>query len=60
MNNNEMISNIDEETMILAESIYNVDIYGMRDNDATLEEIANDIINNPRAVITYLLDIING
>lgn len=43
----------------IANRIYDLDPYGMRDADATPETIAQDIKNDPEAVITYLLDMID-
>jgi hypothetical protein len=43
----------------LAERIYNLDPYEMRNNDTTPEDIANAITEDPRETIAYLLDIID-
>lgn len=43
----------------LAKRIYAIDVYGMDDNDATIEDIANQIKSNPLETISYLLDIID-
>ena len=42
-----------------ARRVYSLDVFGMRDADATPETIAADIINDAPAVINYLLDIID-
>lgn len=43
----------------LAQRIYDLDPYEMRNNDATPESIENEICEDPRATINYLLDIID-
>ena len=43
----------------LAQRIYDIDVYEMRNNDTTTEDIEKDIINNPTDIIKYLLDIID-
>lgn len=43
----------------LAQRIYDIDVYEMRNNDTTAEDIEKDIINNPTDIINYLLDIID-
>lgn len=43
----------------LAKRIYSIDVYGMDDSDATIEDIANQIKSNPLETINYLLDIID-
>lgn len=43
----------------LAERIFNIDPYEMRNNDATPESIEQEIKNDPESVINYLLDIID-
>ena len=40
----------------LAERIIDIDPYGARDAEATVESVAEDIINNPADVIAWLLD----
>lgn len=52
MNNTELLE--------LANRIIDVDFYGARDAGATPETVADDIRNNPEAVIEYLLDIIDN
>ena len=42
----------------LAQRIIDVDFYGARDAEATPETIAEDIKNNPEAIINWLLEII--
>ena len=46
------MANIEE----LAKRIIDVDFYGARDAEATPETVADDIRNNPAAVIEFLLD----
>lgn len=43
----------------LAQRIYDIDVYEMRNNDTTTEDIEKDIISNPTEIINYLLDIID-
>ena len=43
----------------LANRIYDLDPYGMRDAEATPETIEKDIKNDPESVIAYLLDMID-
>ena len=43
----------------LANRVIDTDFYGMRDAGATPETVADDIKNNPAAVIEYLLDMID-
>ena len=43
----------------LAQRIIDLDFFGARDADATPETVADDIRNNPAAVIEYLLDMID-
>lgn len=43
----------------LAQRIYDIDVYEMRNNDTTTEDIEKDIISNPAEIINYLLDIID-
>lgn len=40
----------------LAQRIIDLDFFGARDADATPETVADDIRNNPEAVIAWLLD----
>lgn len=40
----------------LAQRIIDLDFFGARDADATPETVADDIRNNPEAVIDWLLD----
>ena len=42
----------------LAQRIYDIDVYEMRNNDTATEDIEKDIISNPTDIINYLLDII--
>lgn len=46
-------------TLELANRIFDLDPYGAMDADATPETIEQDIKNDPEAVITYLLDMID-
>ena len=46
-------------TLELANRIYDLDPYGMRDAEATPEKIEQDIKNDPETVINYLLDMID-
>ena len=50
---------IAEERAALAERVYNLDIYEMRNNDTTPDDIAEAIRTNPAEIIKYLLDIID-
>ena len=43
----------------LAEEIRNLDLYEAMDNDETIETIAEQINNDPLAVIQYLLNYID-
>ena len=43
----------------LAERIYQIDVYEMRNNDTTPDDIAEAIRANPAETIKYLLDIID-
>lgn len=43
----------------IAQRIYSLDPYGMRNADATPEDIANEILNDPRETLNYLLDMID-
>lgn len=47
------------DIMDLAQRIIDVDFYGAMDAGATVESVAEDIRNNPAAVIEYLLDTID-
>lgn len=42
-----------------AQRIIDVDIFGARDADATVESVTQDITNEPLTVINYLLDVID-
>lgn len=44
----------------LAERIWALDPYEMRNNDTTPEDIENAILEDPRSTINYLLDIIEN
>lgn len=46
-------------TQELAQRIIDVDFYNAMDADATVESVAQDIRNNPEAVIAFLLDMID-
>lgn len=48
-----------DEIKALAERVYNLDIYEMRNNDTTPDDIAEAIRTNPAETIKYLLDIID-
>lgn len=43
----------------LAQRIIDVDFYNAMDADATVESVAQDIENNPEAIISWLLDMID-
>jgi hypothetical protein len=43
----------------LAQRIWDIDPYEMKNNDTTAEDIEKDIINSPTDIINYLLDIID-
>ena len=43
----------------IAQRLYDLDPYGARDNDETIESIADTINSDPAAIIAYLLDIID-
>ena len=47
------------DLMELADRIYSLDLYGMRDADATPEDIADEMANDPRETIKFLLDLID-
>lgn len=48
-----------DELRALAERVYNLDIYEMRNNDTTPDDIAESIRTNPDETIKYLLDYID-
>ena len=48
------------KTRELAERIYNVFIYDMRDADYTVSDIELDISSNPKKVIEFLIDYIEN
>ncbi len=48
-----------DEIKALAKRVYNLDIYEMRNNDTTPDDIAEAIRTNPAETIKYLLDIID-
>ena len=48
-----------DEIKALAERVYNLDIYEMRNNDTTPADIAESIRTNPEETIKYLLDYID-
>lgn len=48
-----------DEIKALAERVYNLNIYEMRNNDTTPADIAEAIRTNPTETIKYLLDIID-
>jgi len=48
-----------DEIKALAERVYNLDIYEMRNNDTTPDDIAEAIRTNPAETIKYLLDYID-
>lgn len=50
---------ITEQRTELAKRVYNLDIYEMRNNDTTPEDIAESIRTDPNETIKYLLDIID-
>ena len=43
----------------LAQRIIDIDFYGARDAEATVESVAEEIATNPEDVIAYLLDMID-
>ena len=50
---------ITEQRTELAKRVYNLDIYEMRNNDTTPDNIAEAIRTNPAETIKYLLDYID-
>ena len=50
---------ITEQRTELAKRVYNLDIYEMRNNDTTPEDIAESIRTDPNETIKYLLDFID-
>lgn len=48
------------KTKELAERIYKAFIYEMRDADATVESVEEDIKTNPQEVISFLLDYVEN
>ena len=44
---------------VLAQRIIDIDYYEFMDNDATIETVSEDIINDPLTVISWLLDTID-
>lgn len=50
---------ITEQRAELANRVYNLDIYEMRNNGTTPADIAESIRTNPDETIKYLLDIID-
>jgi len=44
----------------LAQRIWDIDPYEMKNNDTTPDDIVNAILDDPRETINYLLDIIEN
>jgi hypothetical protein len=56
----EKMKNPEIDIRELAQRIWDIDPYEMKNNDTTPDDIVNAILDDPRETINYLLDIIEN